>query len=336
MRMVSTIEAANGYWDAILAHFIGTDFLKYTRKEGPCPNCEGETRFRYDNKDGSGSFYCRHCGAGYGIDLIQRVMSWDFKTAAFEIDKYLKVNQAVKDGYVNKEVDHTEMLNKISSVLLPVTNKDIVDFYLKERGIKEYDQRYFRRLPRYPYYNEDGKIIGHADCMCCRIVNSAGKRIGYHLTYLLDGVKAQYVNSAMNPSRKVRGKQSDGVIPLASYHEKCKDKKYKILAVAEGIETALAYTQHNGHICWSTINAGNLLKFEPPMDVNILVIVADNDESFTGLDVASSLARRLQNEVKQGKKPNLRMIKIVIPVDKGKDYLDVINNGVPRAQTACF
>lgn len=65
------------------------------------------------------------------------------------------------------------------------------------------------------------------------------------------------------------------------------------LAVAEGIETALAVWMGSGWPCWATLFAGNLANFDVPDGVEIVAILADNDSHQAGQRAAKSLARRL-------------------------------------------
>ena len=75
-----TIERAQHRWREILPLFgIGTGFL--VNRHGPCPLCGGRDRFRFDDKDGSGSYFCNQCGAGVGIILIRKLRGWGFKEA---------------------------------------------------------------------------------------------------------------------------------------------------------------------------------------------------------------------------------------------------------------
>ena len=61
-----TIERARGRWREILPLFgIAPHFL--VNKHGPCPICGGKDRFRFDDKDGSGSYFCNVCRAGNGV-----------------------------------------------------------------------------------------------------------------------------------------------------------------------------------------------------------------------------------------------------------------------------
>ena len=43
------------------------------QKFGPCPICGGKDRFRFDDKEGRGTWICNQCGAGDGISLVQKV-----------------------------------------------------------------------------------------------------------------------------------------------------------------------------------------------------------------------------------------------------------------------
>ena len=61
-------DRAQGRWSGILpALGIGESFL--TGKHGPCPLCGGKDRWRWDNREGRGTWICSKCGAGDGIAL---------------------------------------------------------------------------------------------------------------------------------------------------------------------------------------------------------------------------------------------------------------------------
>src|SRR5271166_4393116 len=84
----STIERACGRWREILpALGVGPKFL--INKHGPCPICGGKDRFRFDDKDGTGSYYCNQCGAGVGLILLRKLRGWDHATACREVDKVI-------------------------------------------------------------------------------------------------------------------------------------------------------------------------------------------------------------------------------------------------------
>src|SRR5262249_55128417 len=81
--IANTIDRARGRWREILPQLgIETNFLR--NKHGPCPICGGKDRFRFDDREGSGSYYCNQCGPGPGLLLIRMLRGWDHKTACAE------------------------------------------------------------------------------------------------------------------------------------------------------------------------------------------------------------------------------------------------------------
>jgi putative DNA primase/helicase len=84
-----------------------------------------------------------------------------------------------------------------------------------------------------------------------------------------------------------------------------------VLGIAEGIETALSAAKLTEIPTWATLNAVLLSKFEPPPDVDKLVIFADRDVA--GLEAASVLMERLQERVR-----------LEIRTPRAKDWNDVL------------
>ncbi|CDH00938.1 DUF927 domain-containing protein [Xenorhabdus bovienii] len=81
------VKAANGRWFYILNN-LGVS-VPENHKHGACPKCGGKDRFRFDDKNGKGTWFCNHCGSGDGLDLIKLVTGQDIKTTCFEINKIL-------------------------------------------------------------------------------------------------------------------------------------------------------------------------------------------------------------------------------------------------------
>ena len=61
-------------------------------RHGPCPICGGKDRFRYDDKNGDGTYFCNQCGAGTGIILVRRLHGWDHATACNAVDEIIGKN----------------------------------------------------------------------------------------------------------------------------------------------------------------------------------------------------------------------------------------------------
>ncbi len=71
-------QKATGHWQAILSRMD----IPINRAEGGCPHCGGETRYRFDDKEGRGTYHCSHCGAGTGLDLVMKVRQCGAREAA--------------------------------------------------------------------------------------------------------------------------------------------------------------------------------------------------------------------------------------------------------------
>src|SRR5690348_13963485 len=62
MMRIPTVDRARGRWREILP-CLGVETRYLTNKHGPCPLCGGKDRFRFDDKNGDGTYYCNQCGA---------------------------------------------------------------------------------------------------------------------------------------------------------------------------------------------------------------------------------------------------------------------------------
>ncbi|MEQ9882600.1 DUF927 domain-containing protein [Pectobacterium brasiliense] len=76
---------ANGHWEGILQR-LG---IPTNRQESECPNCGGNTRYRFDDKEGRGTYFCSHCGAGTGLDLVMKVNKCGARQAAEQVAEVL-------------------------------------------------------------------------------------------------------------------------------------------------------------------------------------------------------------------------------------------------------
>ncbi len=90
------LAAATGRWSEILEALAALPPEQLSNRHQPCPICGGRDRYRFDDKDGSGSWFCNQCGgkdhlggAGSGMDLLMRVRHWSFGRACQEVELYL-------------------------------------------------------------------------------------------------------------------------------------------------------------------------------------------------------------------------------------------------------
>ena len=83
------VNASKGRWPHIL-HNMGIN-VPENNKHGACPKCGGKDRFRFDDKNGKGTWFCNHCGNGDGLDLITLVTGKDIKSSCHEINKIIQL-----------------------------------------------------------------------------------------------------------------------------------------------------------------------------------------------------------------------------------------------------
>jgi putative DNA primase/helicase len=89
-------ELTRGRWPDLLAELGGLSADQLTDKHQPCPCCGGTDRYRFDDKDGTGSWFCNQCGGrdgagggGTGMDLLMRLTSWSYAEACRRIEQHL-------------------------------------------------------------------------------------------------------------------------------------------------------------------------------------------------------------------------------------------------------
>ena len=97
-------DLARGRWVEILSTVGGVPVSCLDNRHKPCPSCrDGDDRFRFDDIDGSGTWFCSHCGGkdgagggGTGISLLMRVKGWEFKQAARAIEDHLGITKPTR------------------------------------------------------------------------------------------------------------------------------------------------------------------------------------------------------------------------------------------------
>ncbi|HAT1597688.1 TPA: hypothetical protein I8Y58_002953, partial [Legionella pneumophila] len=89
MRFI--IHTAQGQWPKILSA-LGIDKSYLKNKHGECPVCGGKDRFRFDDKEGRGTFYCNQCGSGNGVKLLQNFHRCSYLEAIKKVEKFLSIS----------------------------------------------------------------------------------------------------------------------------------------------------------------------------------------------------------------------------------------------------
>jgi putative DNA primase/helicase len=316
-------ERARGKWRFILES-IGVDPRLLDGKGHPCPVCPGgKDRFSFTDKWGNGDYYCRHCGHGDGFKLAQACLGLSFVQALERVESALGVAAGATPAVRAPSGEYMRKLAKrIWDEALPVQRGDEVDRYLSARGLGM--DRYpavLRCHPKLAYYaKKDGSrkssVVASYAAMIAPLTDADGRAVTIHRTYVAGGRKAPVPDP-----KKVLNSFDPG--PAIRLFEPTDE-----LAVAEGIETALAVHLGTGKPVWAAYSATNLEKMFIPQNVRRVCIYADNDASFTGAAAAYALARRLRTKDRSGGLPE---VAVFIPRKVGEDWADVFSRKVLRA-----
>lgn len=293
-----TRDAARGKWQGILPA-LGVDESYLKNQHGPCPICkDGKDRFRFDDENGDGTYYCNQCGAGSGLHMVMKVLDLPFPEACKRVDAIVGRVEAIKRKAEKTEDDTRRILTKLWKEAVPVKRGDPVWLYLESRcgdpsGHLE-DIRYHASLR----HTVDG---GEHPAMLALCRPNEGKASGIHRTFLTpDGRKA-----GVDPVRMMLGECAP--IRLGPVMER--------MGIAEGLETAICASKLFGCPVWSAISANGLKAWMPPQGVKTVVVCGDADESLTGQEAAFALGHRLIREGYQ--------VEVQIPAALGSDWADV-------------
>ena len=300
-------DIARGRWPGLLERF-GIDCSLLTGKHGPCPACRGRDRFRFDDQDGRGTFFCSHCGAGDGFKLLQLVNGWSFKQAASEIEETAGSIAAVAPKMLQTEGERVAMCRAIWRETRAIVFGDPVHQYLHRRtGITDVPTC-IRFHPNLKYRHADNRVTYHP-AMIAKVTGRDGNGVALHRTYLSnDGRKAD-VPTARKALGSLRGSCEIRLFPAG-----------RSLGIAEGIETALAASMLFDIPVWSSISANIMEKWTPPAGTEHVIICGDNDWSGTGQAAAWNLARRLI--------ASRAKVEVKIPNTTGDDWNDHMNGNI--------
>lgn len=299
-------DKAKGKWQGVLpALGISRDFL--TGKHGPCPMCEGRDRFRFDDKNGRGTWFCNQCGAGDGIELVKRTLSLDFRAAAQEIEKHLGTATVIAVRQGPSVDDVKREMNDIWRTGRPLAALPATNAYWNRRvgGVPNCSD-----LRGVPALRCPG--AGEYPGMVALVRDAEGTPINMHRTFLTNGGEKAPV---AEPRRVMPMPMPKGcAVRLAPYSG--------VLGIAEGLETAYACQTMFGVPTWAALNAENMSGWVPPEPDLRIVIFGDNDRSLTGQWASYALGRRLRNLKFE--------VEIRLPEREGEDWNDVLHDRLAR------
>lgn len=297
--MSNRLDVTGKWYGVLTALGIDSNFLQ--NKHGPCPICGGKDRFRFDDKDGRGTYYCNSCGAGDGFELLQKVHGWSFTDC---LDSIRPIIEHTTFQPAKPKKDPVPALRKVAKMAEAIRPNSDIDTYLILRGVDDYPDTLKEAML---YTWEHGAKLGPFPTMLGLIQDARGVGVSWHLTYTKNGKKLQggTARKIMPPKGTITG----AAIRLHEHEG--------TICLAEGIETALAASKISKLPAFSVMNAHCMATFEPPEDITEVQIYADNDKSYVGQKSAYQLAERLAaKQIKVG---------VHISPTPGEDWLDEFN-----------
>jgi putative DNA primase/helicase len=189
-----------------------------------------------------------------------------------------------------------------------------VEAYLRGRGIKgpiPPTLRFHGAAPTsYPWNAPEGGQVRTFPAMVAIATAEDGKSAaGLHVTFLASDGSGK---AALRSPRRMFGDLSGAVVQLAPCPEG------EALAVAEGIETALAYRDLTGVPTWAALSTSGLRRFIPPHGLRRLIVAADCDDGGEGLAAARVCAERATR----------RCDVSLDPAPEGLDWADVLRGKI--------
>lgn len=189
-----------------------------------------------------------------------------------------------------------------------------LQLYLKRRAIADVDESFMKDL-RFERKFFDCESRQWHPAMVVAVRDVSGQLVTVHRTLLTsDGHKA-----GVNVPKRLMRLPDDRTINGCAIRF---GEPHEVLALAEGIETALSVVVATGLPCWACICAHGLEAVEIPDGVQEVLIFADKDRSLTGERAAKVLSRRLQAIGRE-------VVEVSVPFDvpkreKSIDWNDVL------------
>lgn len=303
--MTQLPQRAMDRWADILPR-LGVDRRYLSGRHGPCPKCGGRDRWRWDNKEGRGTWFCSQCGAGDGFDLLRLVHGWDFPVAAREVEAVVGSVPAHPRRKAMPADAQIAAMRALWRASRPVAKGDAVDGWLRHRGLD---------LPTYPDslrtidslpYHDAGQVTHHP-AMLALVRSVTGEGVQLHRTYLAPGGAGK---AAVPEARRLM----PGAVPKGAAVRLGAPQAR--MGIAEGIETALAASTLFGCPIWAALTAAMLAAWEPPPEASEILVCGDNDAKLAGQAAAYALGHRL---AVRG-----LAVSVEIPQPSGWDWNDVL------------
>lgn len=354
MKIDATIvrRRAEGRWEDIYAR-LAPELDAAIRVKGrhvPCPVHGGKDGFRLHKTATNGLAVCNTCRefAGKYLDgfaVLMWLRGWRFPQA-LEAVASIVAPEALREGRaayappvarveprvraktpedLQKDLDVVAKMRRVWDGSVPIWHPSaaLAWRYLESRGLQQptRDQGLdgaLRFIPELEWWDIETGECDLFPAIIGRVQSREGMTLALHRTYLAkDGRgKAPVAEPKKMMSRPASVSIHTGAIRLGPAIK-------GVVAVAEGLETALAVHAFTGYACWSLVSSSLMRSFLPPEGVRGVAIFADHDVSGGGLEAATALQEALKAK---GVQTRLELPPGPIPAGaKSVDWLDLYN-----------
>ncbi|EHE8976102.1 TPA: primase-helicase zinc-binding domain-containing protein [Salmonella enterica] len=273
MNITETVKQACGHWPNILPA-LGVKVIK--NRHQPCPVCGGSDRFRFDDKEERGTWFCNQCGAGDGLKLVERVFDVSASEAAQKVNTVTGNLPPVAPEVIAAAEAGAEADRKAAAALairlMEKTRPATGNAYLTRKGFPD------RECPVLTVMHKTGGVTFRTGDVVAPLYDDAGTLVNVQLINA-DGLKRTLKGGAVKGTcHIIEGQKQAG----------------KRLWIAEGYATALTVHHLTGETVMVALSSVNLLSLaslarqkHPACQI---VLAADRDLNGDGQTKAAAAA----------------------------------------------
>ncbi|MEP8665184.1 primase-helicase zinc-binding domain-containing protein [Enterobacter cloacae] len=280
MNVTETVKQACGHWPRILPA-LGVKVIK--NRHQACPVCGGSDRFRFDDKEGRGTWFCNQCGAGDGLKLVEKVFGVKPSEAAQKVNAVTGNLPPVAPEVIAAAEAETEADRKAAAALavrlMEKTRTASGNAYLTRKGFPGHECLMLTAT------HKTGGVTFRAGDVIVPLYDDTGVLVNLQLINS-DGLK-----------RTLKG----GAVKGACHTIEGKKQAGKRLWIAEGYATALTVHHLTGETVMVALSSVNLLSLaslarqkHPACQI---VLAADRDLNGDGQTKAAAAAEACEGVV---------------------------------------
>ncbi|QAR47400.1 DNA primase [Kosakonia cowanii] len=273
MNVTDTVNMACGHWPRILPA-LGVPVIR--NRHQACPVCGGSDRFRFDDKEGRGTWFCNQCGAGDGLKLVEKVFGVSASEAAGKVNAVTGTLPPVVPAATATADAGTDAARKAAAAraaeLVASARPATGNTYLTRKGLAE------RECLTLTTTHKTGGVSYRAGDVVVPLHDDTGRL-----------VNVQLIN-ADGDKRTLKG----GAVKGACHIIEGQKQAGKRLWIAEGYATALTVHHLTGETVMVALSSVNLLSLaslarrqHPACQI---ILAADRDLSGDGQTKAAAAA----------------------------------------------